>query len=94
MMTGDHNLAVILDGNIARRLGLTDEQLFTIVSRQIQEIDGVKSVYAYELTHSEHVRDALEGRREMPPTPEFVGEQGPEPYTPTPTHPVQTDTEF
>lgn len=51
MNTGDHNLAVVLDGNIARRLGITDEELFTRVTQEIRKISGVKNVYAYSLEH-------------------------------------------
>lgn len=49
----DTNLAVILDIATARRLGLTDEQMFAQVAREIRHIPGVRQVYEYQLNSSE-----------------------------------------
>ena len=57
IQAGSHNLAVILDGNIAQRLGITDEELFTRVTQSIRQIPGVKNVYAYELTTQHRYHD-------------------------------------
>jgi len=60
---GTHNIAVIVDGNVARRRGITDEELFTDITLAIRHIAGVKNVYAYEMTSSAKWIEKLEGHR-------------------------------
>jgi len=66
LQTGTHNLAVKLDGNIARRRGITDEELFIEVALAIRHITGVMNVYAYELTTTnKYVEQQLEGYNDV-----------------------------
>jgi len=66
LQTGTHNLAVKLDGNIARRRGITDEELFTEVALAIRHIAGVMNVYAYELTTTNrYIEQLLEGHHDV-----------------------------
>jgi hypothetical protein len=67
LMAGTHNLAVIIDGNIAHRRGISEEDLFTEVALQIRHIPGVKSVYAYELSREEPT-----GLEQPAPTPKHA----------------------
>ena len=69
----DTNLAVILDQNTARKLGLTDEDLFAQVAKEIRRIPGVRQVYEYQLNRSEIAVEDL--RHE---THRMTSEQGPE----------------
>jgi hypothetical protein len=70
----DTNLAVILDGNTARKLGLTDEQMFAEVAKQVRRIPGVRQVYEYQLNGSEIAVEDL--RNQTGRLNEITGDQG------------------